>query len=220
MNYSIAEENYIKAVYHLQQSASTVSTNGLAAQMQTKPASITDMLKKLKAKGLLDYEPYKGVALTDSGLAVALTVIRRHRLWEFFLVKHLGFGWNQVHEVAEQLEHVQSTLLTQRLDDFLGKPAFDPHGDPIPDERGRMAQRHRLPLADLAPNVPATICAVANQTNALLEMLTAKKLELGTPVEVIHRFDFDNSMEINILNTEKVMLSQQLASHLFVQIIA
>jgi DtxR family Mn-dependent transcriptional regulator len=139
MSFSITEENYIKAIFHLQQGDGNVSTNELAAELHTKPASVTDMLKKLKAKKLLSYEKYKGVRFSAEGKKLALGIVRKHRLWEYFLVDTLQFGWDEVHEVAEELEHISSKKLVEKLDAFLGHPRFDPHGDPIPDSHGKMA---------------------------------------------------------------------------------
>ena len=137
LNYSTSEENYIKAIYRLQGSDGTVSTNALANALRTKPASVTDMMKKLKAKKLLHYQPYQGFRLSQEGSRVALGIIRRHRLWEFFLAEKLRFSWDEVHEVAEELEHVSNKKLIDKLDEFLGFPRVDPHGDPIPDASGR-----------------------------------------------------------------------------------
>ena len=138
MSFTTSEENYIKGIFHLQQETGLVNTNSLAAEMQTRPASVTDMLKKLKSKKLLQYEKYKGFKLNEAGKKAALDVVRKHRLWEFFLVEKLKFDWDKVHPIAEELEHISSEELVQRLDNFLGNPSFDPHGDPIPDKNGKI----------------------------------------------------------------------------------
>ena len=216
--YTTAEENYIKAVYHLQQSGKNVLTNDLAASLQTKAASVTDMLKKLEAKGLLLYQKYYGVRLTPEGKKLALSVIRRHRLWEFFLVEHLQFGWDEVHEIAEQLEHVKSDVLTEKLDAYMGSPKFDPHGDPIPDSKGKMEIQQQVCLLQLKVNLGAEICAVSDQSNELLEMLRLKQLQIGTRLEVKQHFSFDNSLEIKIRNQQPFSISEQLARHLFVKL--
>src|SRR5215510_1725318 len=132
LNYSTSEENYIKAIFHLEKKDGTVTTNELSAELQTKPASVTDMLKKLRDKKLVHYKAYYGFRLTTEGKKVALLIIRRHRLWEFFLAEKLKFSWDEVHAVAEDLEHVSSKKLIDKLDEFLGFPRYDPHGDPIP----------------------------------------------------------------------------------------
>lgn len=136
VKYSVSEENHIKTIFHLQKSAENVSTQALADKLNTKPASVTDMMKKLKAKKLLEYKPYHGFRLNAAGNKVALGIVRRHRLWEFFLSDKLGFAWDEVHDIAEHLEHVSSQKLIDKLDVFLGLPRFDPHGDPIPDKDG------------------------------------------------------------------------------------
>ncbi len=136
VKYTETEENYIKGIVHLQKQTAQVSTQDVSGSLQTAPASVTDMLKKLKAKKLLNYKPYHGFRLSAEGNRVALGIIRRHRLWEFFLADKLDFQWDEVHEVAEQLEHVSSLKLIEKLDAYLGYPKLDPHGDPIPDHNG------------------------------------------------------------------------------------
>src|SRR3977135_2593055 len=149
LNYSTSEENYIKAIFHLQGDTVTVTTNELAHELQTRPASVTDMMKKLKTKKLLHYQPYQGFRLSNEGKKVALSIIRRHRLWEYFLAEKLKFTWDEVHEVAEHLEHVSSKKLIDKLDEFLGFPRFDPHGDLIPDSNGRIASSRQICIPEL-----------------------------------------------------------------------
>lgn len=216
-NFSVSEENYIKAIYHLQQSVDTVSTNALADQLKTKPASVTDMLKKLKTKKLLHYEPYQGVRLTSEGKKLALGIVRKHRLWEYFLVEKLQFGWDEVHEVAEELEHISSKKLIDKLDAYLDFPRFDPHGDPIPDSSGRMAAQQQINLIDLPLNTPAEVCSVGSQSAELLELLTHKQISIGTRLEVKKQFGFDHSIEIRVKNQPVFTISQQLAQVLFVK---
>ena len=219
MSFSVTEENYIKAIFHLQQEDGTVSTNELAAELHTKAASVTDMLKKLKAKKLLSYERYKGVRLTVEGKKLALGIVRKHRLWEYFLVDTLQFGWDEVHEVAEELEHISSKKLVEKLDAFLGHPKFDPHGDPIPDSHGKMAVQQHINLIDLGINKMAEISGVGSQSTELLELLKHKNLGIGTRLEVKKRFSFDQSVEIKIKNQNAFTISQQLAQALFVKIV-
>ncbi len=219
MRFSIAEENYIKAIYHLQLGDGTVSTNELAAELQTKAASVTDMLKKLKTKKLLSYEKYKGVRLSNEGKKLALVIVRKHRLWEYFLVDTLQFGWDEVHEVAEELEHISSRKLVEKLDAFLGHPKFDPHGDPIPDSHGKMAVRQQINLIDLDVNVLAEVSGVGSQSTELLELLKHKHIGIGTKLEVKKKFSFDNSIEVKIKNQNAFTISQQLAQALFVKTI-
>lgn len=219
-NLTQAEENYIKNIYHLQQPSGSVTTNDLAAILQTKPASVTDMLKKLKAKKLLQYEPYKEFCVTTYGKKIALSIIRKHRLWEYFLVHKLQFEWDEVHEVAEQLEHVESKKLVEKLDAFLDFPRFDPHGDPIPDSNGKMSVQHEVNLTDLPFNKQAEITSVRNQSTELLELLKHKNINIGTKLEVKKKFDFDNSIEVKMKNISPITISEQLAKALFVKVVS
>ncbi len=219
MSFTITEENYIKAIFHLQQGEGTVSTNELAAELHTKAASVTDMLKKLKTKKLLSYERYKGVRLSAEGKKLALAIVRKHRLWEYFLVNTLQFGWDEVHEVAEELEHVSSKKLVEKLDAFLGHPKFDPHGDPIPDSHGKMAVQQQINLIDLPVNKAAEVSSVGSQSTELLELLKHKHIGIGTKLEVKRKFSFDHSIEIKLKNQNPFTISQQLAQALFVKLV-
>lgn len=217
MNFSIAEENYIKAIWHLQQNDNNVTTNELAAELHTKPASVTDMLKRLKEKKLLNYEPYYGVKLNADGKKLALNIIRKHRLWEYFLVEKLKFNWDEVHAIAEELEHVSSRELIERLDNFLGSPRFDPHGDPIPDHSGKMESVNQISLHELKENTLAVVTGVGDQSTGLLELLNKKKINIGTQLEIKQRNSYDASIEIKIGNRPLITLSEQLAKKIFVK---
>jgi DtxR family transcriptional regulator, Mn-dependent transcriptional regulator len=217
MNFSVSEENYIKSIYHLQQLGDVVSTNDLATQLQTKPASVTDMLKKLKAKKLLHYERYQGFKLSDEGTRVALGIVRKHRLWEYFLVNELKFGWDEVHAIAEELEHVSSNMLVEKLDNYLSYPKFDPHGDPIPDVNGKMEVRQQVNLIDLQINCNAEVSAVGSQSTELLELLKHKNIGIGTVLKVVRKFSFDNSLEIKVKDFPSFSISEQLAQTLFLK---
>jgi DtxR family Mn-dependent transcriptional regulator len=219
MNLTVAEENYIKAIFHLQQAEGNVSTNQLAASLHTKPASVTDMLKKLTNKNLLNYKPYQGVRLSKDGKKQALNIVRKHRLWEFFLVDILQFGWDEVHEVAEELEHVRSKKLVDKLDSYLGHPKFDPHGDPIPDINGNMVSIRQFLLKEIKKGVIVEVCGVGSQSAELLELLSHKNIGIGTVLKIVRKFEFDESMEIQIKNSENINISQQLAQALFVKLI-
>ena len=216
MNFSVSEENYIKSIYHLQQGTGIVNTNSLAAEMQTRAASVTDMLKKLAAKKLLQYEKYKGFKLTDNGKKVALTVVRKHRLWEYFLVEKLGFEWDKVHDIAEELEHTSSTELIERLQSFLGNPSFDPHGDPIPDSNGKIPKLNQLNLTALPLNKTAVVSSVSNQSPQMLEMLKHYSIAIGTSVKLLKRFEFDGSLEIKVVKQPACIISEQIAKNIFV----
>ncbi len=211
-NLSVAEENYIKSIYHLQQDAESVTTNALADHIKTKPASVTDMLKKLQLKNLLNYNPYKGFRLSKEGNKAALNIIRRHRLWEYFLVNQLQFNWDEVHDVAEQLEHVISRKLVDKLDAFLGYPKFDPHGDPIPDGNGKINYQQQMPLINLPLNTAAIITSVQNQSSDLLAFLSNRDMHIGTKVEVKQKLNFDNSLEVKIKNKQSFHVSEQVAN--------
>ena len=217
MNFSTSEENYIKSIYHLQHSDSLVTTNELASRLHTKAASVTDMLKKLKIKNLLHYEPYQGFTLSDEGKKIALNIVRKHRLWEYFLVNKLQFGWDEVHTIAEELEHINSPILIEKLDTYLNYPKFDPHGDPIPDTNGKMEAAKQISLIDLELNREAEVSAVGSQSTELLELLRHKNISIGTRLEVIRKFSFDNSIEIRINKIGAFSISCQLAQTLFVK---
>lgn len=218
LNYSVSEENYIKAIFHLQQQEGTVTTNALAGELNTRPASVTDMMKKLKAKKLVHYQPYRGFRLSAEGNKVALGIIRRHRLWEYFLAEKLKFSWDEVHAVAEDLEHVSSKKLIEKLDEFLGYPKTDPHGDPIPDVNGKIEKHLQQCLTSLPANKLVVVSHVSNQSNEILDLLKHKKISIGTKLEIKRRFDFDDSMEIKIGRQPVFTISKQVAENIFVKI--
>jgi DtxR family Mn-dependent transcriptional regulator len=217
MTYSTSEENYIKAIYHLQGDEGMVTTNELSAELKTRPASVTDMLKKLKKKKLLNYEKYQGFRLNSDGRKVALGIIRRHRLWEFFLSEKLKFSWDEVHEVAEQLEHVKSKKLIDKLDGYLGFPRFDPHGDPIPDQQGKIATHERVCITAIPLSQVMEVCHVGNQTPEMLDILKHNHITMGTRLEVKKKFNFDNSLEIRIGRHQPFILSEAVAKHIWVK---
>jgi DtxR family Mn-dependent transcriptional regulator len=214
---SSTEENYLKAIYKLaEKNKKRVSTNAIAAELSTKAASVTDMLKRLSEKNLLVYKKYKGVNLTEGGRDFAMKLIRKHRLWEVFLVDKLGFGWDEVHEIAEQLEHIQSEELTARLDAFLNHPRFDPHGDPIPNAQGVFTLRSQFMLSDLTPGEKGTLVGVKEQSNAFLQTLEQLGLEIGTEVKVEQFFEFDASQKVSIDGENTVILSPSINQNLLV----
>jgi DtxR family Mn-dependent transcriptional regulator len=175
------------------------------------------MLKKLKEQKLLQYEKYRGVKLTTEGRKVAVHIIRKHRLWEFFLVEKLGFGWEEVHDIAEEMEHISSKKLIDRLDAFLNYPSADPHGDPIPDIQGRMPVKQQIHLADLPVNVISTVSNIRNQSSELMELLNHKNIKIGTRIEVKKKFSYDHSLEIKLRNQASFTISDELARTLFVK---
>jgi DtxR family Mn-dependent transcriptional regulator len=174
------------------------------------------MLKKLSVKKILQYEKYKGFKLTESGKKIALSVVRKHRLWEYFLVEKLGFEWDKVHEIAEELEHISSIELIEKLQNFLGNPSFDPHGDPIPDSNGRIPKLNQLNLATLPLNKSALVSSVTNQSPQMLEMLKHYSIAIGTTIKLLKRFEFDGSLEIKVLKQPACIISEQIAKNIFV----
>lgn len=217
MNLSVAEENHIKSIYKLQEGDSVVTTNALAYELDTKPASVTDMAKKLKEKKLIEYEKYQGITLSPEGRKAALQIVRRHRLWECFLVDKLSFSWEEVHELAEELEHVRSEKLINRLSDFLGNPVIDPHGDPIPDANGKLAKPRPQTSLDQANAKRLVVTAVTDQSTALLAFLNAKGIKLGTQLEIIAHYEYDNSIEIKLKQQPAITISEQVAKHIMVR---
>lgn len=217
MKYSASKENHLKAIFHLQQQQGIVTTNALAAALQTRPASVTDMLKKLKEQKLLNYERYKGFKLNNEGKKAAIQVIRKHRLWEYFLVKKLQFGWDEVHEIAEEMEHISSKKLVERLDAFLGFPETDPHGDPIPDSTGKIRLHKQFTLSEQPLNKIVRVSGIALQTTEMLELLQYNHIRLGTRLEIRKKFPFDESVEVRIRNRPPVTISAQVAKNILVK---
>lgn len=213
-----AEENYIKAIYHLGGHDETlITTNALASEMQTKPSSVTDMTKKLADKKLVNYTPYQGVSLSDVGIRTALSIIRKHRLWEVFLVQKLDFTWDEVHEVAEQLEHIKSEKLIDKIDELLDFPKFDPHGDPIPGKDGVFKERDKQLLSEL-PMAASGICVgVKDTSTTFLKFLDKNNIALGHSIKVLEKEPFDASMQVEI-NGEVLQISHQIATNLYVKL--
>lgn len=215
--YSVSKENYLKAIFHLQEQGEKVTTNQLANQLGARPASITDMLKKLKTEKLLQYEKYKGFRLSAEGRRVALQIIRKHRLWEYFLVEKLKFGWDEVHEIAEELEHISSPKLIDRLDAFLDHPKHDPHGDPIPDGEGKWIPTRQVALSELPLHQQAEVSGIGDQSPEILDLLSHKNIQLGSWLEAKRRFEFDHSIELKIKNQPSVTVSEHVAKNIFVK---
>lgn len=215
--FSFSEENYLKAIFHLEKKYSGgVSTNALAEEMETKASSVTDMVKKLADKKLVKYKKYQGVELSEKGKKTAIEVIRKHRLWEFFLVNKLNFTWDEVHDVAEQLEHIRSEKLTDELDNFLGYPKRDPHGDPIPDAEGNFRISNKLLLADLEEGEMGLCVGVKDSSAEFLRYLDKNGIALGKLIEVIHREEYDNSLLIKV-DGEDLRISKSISNNLFVK---
>ena len=214
---TFSEENYLKAIYHLGKHGSTsVSTNAIAKKMQTKASSVTDMLKKLAEKDLVDYIKYQGVSLTKAGKLAATNVIRKHRLWEVFLVEKLNFPWDEVHEIAEQLEHIKSEKLTNELDAFLEYPTHDPHGDPIPDKAGNIKPTNKILLAQMPIGERCLCVGVKDSSTDFLKYLDKHKIALGTSLKIMSKEAFDNSMTLKVDNNE-ITISNVIANNLYVK---
>jgi len=215
MNMTIAEENYLKAIYHLSDGGKkSVSTNDVAAEMKTKPASVSDMLRKLGDKEVIEYRKYYGVNITEEGKKRALQTIRKHRLWEVFLVDKLQFAWDEVHEVAEELEHIQSPLLIQRLDAYLNYPKFDPHGDPIPDEYGDVRARPRVALNEMDIDQTGQIVAVKDSSAAFLRYLDKVGAYIGARIKILDKVEFDGSLEILVDQKKTLFMSKDVAANI------
>lgn len=218
MSLSISEENYLKALYKLSQhGGQRVSTNAIAKEMETAAASVTDMIQKLSEKGLVEYERYKGALLSESGATIAMRLVRKHRLWEVFLHDKLQFGWEEVHEIAEQLEHVKSALLIDRLDQYLGFPKFDPHGDPIPNASGTYTLRNQVELQKISTGNQGLIVGVREHSSDFLTLLEDLELTLGRVVTVTAHHDFDQSMNLQLDNGETRSVSSAVTSNIFVK---
>ena len=215
---TFSEENYLKAIYKIEQTASNhASTNAIADNLNTKPSSVSDMLKKLSDKELIRYKKYQGVSLTDQGKKIAINTIRKHRLWEFFLVNHLEFSWDEVHDLAEDLEHIQSEKLINNLEKFLGFPKFDPHGDPIPDQHGNIIQHQDISLSDLSISETGTIVGVKEHSATFLKFLEDNHLVIGTKVQVIKHFEFDDSLLISVNKQSEIMISNKVSKNLYIK---
>lgn len=213
---SFAEENYIKAIYKLNEQDSAATTNAIAERMQTKAASVTDMLKKLAAKKLIHYKKYQGVTLTAKGEKTALAIIRKHRLWEMFLVEKFNFKWDEVHDVAEQLEHIQSDKLIEELDKFLDYPKADPHGDPIPDANGKLQVRKSKMLSQLSVNDICVMTGVVDHTPAFLQLLDRSGLALGNEIKIKEVLVFDKSLRITVNKKAPIFISHDVAKNILV----
>lgn len=214
---SFTEENYLKAIYRLSEDGSkAVLTNEIAESMSTKAASVTDMVKKLSGKNLIGYEKYYGVTITSEGKSEALMIIRKHRLWETFLVEKLNFTWDEVHDVAEQLEHIQSNLLIEKLDEFLGFPTSDPHGHPIPDKNGKILDVRQIPLAESTLSKKWFVRSVKDGSPSFLQYLSKIGVYIGAGIVILEKVDFDGSLEILIDGKKKVFISREASQNLLV----
>ncbi len=217
---SYTEENYLKAIFALGRlyNEQEVSTNQISEHLKNKAASVTDMLKRLAEKKLIDYRPYRGVKLTEKGKKAAVKVIRKHRLWEFFLVEKLKFKWDEVHEIAEQLEHIQSDDLIQKLDNYLGNPKADPHGDPIPDASGKFLTSKSIPLSLAAKKSALIVTGVSDHSTEFLRLLSDSGICLGQQIKIEEHNNYDKSVTVRINNKRTLFLSHKAASNILVKL--
>ncbi|HBK70495.1 MAG TPA: iron-dependent repressor [Flavobacteriaceae bacterium] len=214
---SFSEENYLKAIYHIEKLQSNgVSTNAVAEKMDTKASSVTDMLQKLAEKRLVIYKKYKGALLSAKGKEIAISVIRKHRLWESFLVNKLNFSWDEVHDIAEQLEHIQSDELINRLDAYLGFPKVDPHGDPIPDKDGNIAKQEKIKLSNLKETQQGILVTIKDSSDDFLRYLDKKSISIGSTIKVIAIEPFDKSILVKI-GKKELMITENVANNLLVK---
>jgi DtxR family Mn-dependent transcriptional regulator len=215
--FTLSEENYLKAIYHLESdSKKGISTNAIAKSLETKASSVTDMVKKLSEKEVVLYIKYQGVTLTEFGKKTAANIVRKHRLWEVFLVEKLNFSWDEVHDVAEQLEHIKSSKLINQLDALLGFPTHDPHGDPIPDKDGNVNTVDKILLSTFNKDESGVCVGVNDSSSEFLRFLDKKKITLGKKITVLEKEDFDDSLSIEI-DGEKLSISKKIASNLYIK---
>ena len=209
--------NYLKTIYHLSLSSDLgVSTNSIANAMESKPSSVTDMIQKLADKGFVLYKKYQGVELTEKGKKAAIYIVRKHRLWEVFLVNKLGFTWDEVHEIAEQLEHINSEKLIDNLDKFLDFPTKDPHGDPIPDKNGNFPKVKRQLLCEAPLNTDLIFVGVNDSSTSFLQYLDKQNIALGSVIKIIEKEAFDDSLKL-LINNEEIVISQIISKNIFVK---
>lgn len=216
--FTTSEEDHLKAIFKIaEKEKKAVSTNAIAAYMNTAPASVTDMLKKLAEKDLILYQKYRGVSLSPSGSKVAIQLIRKHRLWEVFLVDKLGFSWEEVHEVAEQLEHIHSEDLVSKLEKFLEYPKFDPHGDPIPNADGKFTLRSQWSVAELLVGQTGIILGVRENDKNFLMYLNDLNIGLGTSIKILQKNHYDQATRILIDGRFDHLITKQVAQQLLVK---
>jgi DtxR family Mn-dependent transcriptional regulator len=214
--FTLAEENYLKAIYHLEKDRNTgVSTNSIAIKLNMQPSSVTDMVQKLALKKALSYQKYKGSSLTKKGKLIAASIIRKHRLWEVFLVEKLNFQWDEVHVIAEQLEHIKSDELIKRLDAYLDHPDFDPHGDPIPDINGIIKPTEKKLLLELEKNQRGICVGVKESSKHFLQYLDTRNIGIGTTIKVINKEDFEESMTIQV-GENQLYITNKIANNLYI----
>lgn len=213
-----SEENYLKVIYHLSQvSPKGVNTNAIAGMLDTKASSVTDMLQKLSEKELVAYQKYYGVTLTEKGMITAKMIVRKHRLWEVFLVEKLGFNWSEVHDIAEELEHIKSDKLITKLDKYLGYPTIDPHGDPIPNSDGELNNvSKKVLLSEAKLQIKYRCVGVKSSTTPFLQYLDKQQITLGSKIKVLEKGEFDDLLHVEI-DKKRITITNKIATNLYVQ---
>jgi DtxR family Mn-dependent transcriptional regulator len=214
--HSLSEENYLKAIFNLSTDESKVTPTAIAEALSNNPASVIDMIRKLTEKELIEYNKKTGASLTPNGRKAAIAIVRKHRLWEVFLKEKLGYTWDEVHDIAEQMEHIKHPDLADRLDHFLGYPPYDPHGDPIPQANGKMAKAYRTNLADIDAGKSCQVFAVKDTSSSFLQYLQKLGIDIGTHIKLIEKIPFDDSLVINIGKGADVTVSRKFAEHVLV----
>jgi DtxR family Mn-dependent transcriptional regulator len=215
---SLSEENYLKVIYRLSHEHNDkITPTSIAEALGNNPASVIDMLRKLTAKKVITYDKSKGARLTEKGDKIAAEVVRKHRLWEVFLLEKLHYPWNEVHEIAEQLEHVHHSDLADRLDKFLQFPTYDPHGDPIPDKNGKLPAVKARPLSDVSIGKKVKVISVYDDSPAFLKYLDKQEIGLNTTLTIKEVQDFDQSLLIELKNKKEIFLSPEAAKKIFVE---
>lgn len=213
---SFTEENYLKAMFSLSEKSGEVTVNDISKMLNIKMPTVNSMVKRLAAKGYIQYQTYKPIILTELGKKTALLIIRKHRLTEMFLVDKMGFGWEEVHEVAEQIEHIHSPKFFAKMDEMLDYPTVDPHGSPIPDKAGNIHLKNYDPLSNFEKGSKVKLVAVTNSNEEFLKYLNSKKLQLDTVIEIIEKEEFDQSMTVKY-EGQKVTLSEKVTEKLLVE---
>ena len=215
--YTLSEENYLKSIYRLgQQTSFKITPTAIAESLGNNPASVVDMIRKLTEKQLISYDKKNGVKLTPQGLKDAVLIVRRHRLWEVFLLEKLGYHWDEIHDIAEELEHINNATLADRLDKFLGFPEYDPHGDPIPKANGKVPKPYSVTLTDLKVGDTCRVAAVRDTNSPFLQYLQKLEIGIGTQIQLIEKIPFDNSLVIRIGSKENTTVSQKFGENILV----
>lgn len=217
MVHTLTEENYLKAIFRISQNADVkITPTAIAEMLKNNPASVIDMIKKLSDKKLIDYDKREGVKLTERGLNDAIQIVRKHRLWEVFLLEKLNYNWDEIHDIAEELEHIQDKTLADRLDKFLGFPEYDPHGDPIPKANGKVPKSFSVTLANVKDGTTCRVAAVKDTSSTFLQYLLKLNIGIGTSIRLIEKIPFDNSLVISIGEKEKTTVSQKFGENILV----